>query len=123
MKVFSKNKQDNKTLQSIVLGLQDRKGLDIRILDLTKIQDASFDYFVIAHGTSKTQTEALGESVIEKVKETIQEKPLHKEGFMNAEWILLDYGNIIVHIFQEDKREFYNLEQLWADARIEKIEE
>lgn len=123
VKALSKNKSDNKLLQSIVLGLQDRKGLDIAVLDLTKITDASFDYFVIAHGTSKVQTGALAESVLEKVRDVVEIKPFHKEGFMNAEWILLDYGHILVHVFQEDTRHFYNLEQLWADAKTQIINE
>lgn len=123
MKSFSKNKSDNKLLQSIVLGLQDRKGLEVTLLDLTKIADASFDYFVIAHGTSKVQTAALAESVLEKVRDDIHIKPFHKEGFMNSEWILLDYGHILVHVFQEDTRHFYKLEQLWADAKTQIINE
>ena len=116
MKALSKNKSDNKLLQSIVLGLQDRKGLDIAVLDLTKITDASFDYFVIAHGTSKVQTGALAESVLEKVRDVVEIKPFHKEGFMNAEWILLDYVSVVAHIFYKDARHFYELEDLWSDA-------
>lgn len=119
---FSKNKSDNQILQSIVLGLQDRKAYEIRVMDLTGIKDASFEYFVVAHATSKVQTEALAESVVEKVRDMADKKPFHKEGFTNSEWILLDYGHILVHVFQEEKRYFYNIEQLWADAKMHEVE-
>ncbi|MCX6247932.1 MAG: ribosome silencing factor [Bacteroidetes bacterium] len=102
--------------------LVDKKAKDPVILDFGKIDSSLCDSFIICHGTSRTQVDSLAEGVIRDVKKKTGLNPLHREGFENAEWILIDYGDIIVHIFQESKREFYNLEQLWADADITKID-
>jgi len=102
----------------IVLGMEDTKAKNIVILDLQDIEHSITNYFVICHGSSKPQLEAIADSIIEKTVRNLKAKPWHKEGFENAEWILLDYVDVVVHIFREDKRDFYQLEKLWADAVI-----
>jgi ribosome-associated protein len=102
----------------IVEGMEDTKAKDIVILDLQDIEHAITNYFVICHGSSKPQLEAIADSIIEKTVRKLKVKPWHKEGFENAEWILLDFVDVVVHIFREDKRKFYQLEKLWADAVI-----
>jgi ribosome-associated protein len=102
----------------IVEGMEDTKAKDIVILDLQDIEHAITNYFIICHGSSKPQLEAIADSIIEKTVRKFKAKPWHKEGFENAEWILLDYVDVVVHIFKEDKRNFYQLEKLWADAVI-----
>lgn len=102
----------------IVEGIIDKKGKDIAVLDLQDIDHAITNYFVICHGYSKPQLEAIADGIIEKGLKNLGAKPWHKEGFENAEWILLDYVDVVVHIFREDRRGFYQLEKLWADAPI-----
>jgi ribosome-associated protein len=105
-----------------IQGLLEKKGKNIICLDLTEIDGAVCDYFIISHGDSTTQVSALAESVEETVRIEMSEKPWNSEGQTNATWILLDYSNVVVHVFQRDTREFYNLEELWADAKVRKIE-
>lgn len=106
--------------KEIVKGIQEKKGRDIISLDLKKIPNAISDVFVICSGSSSTQVEAIADAVEEVVRESLGDKPWHKEGFENAEWILLDYVNVVVHIFQDQARMFYNLEKLWDDATVKK---
>lgn len=108
--------------EAVVDALLDKKANEPVILDFKKLGSSLCDSFIICHGTSRTQVEALAEGVIREVKKKTGLNPFHREGFENAEWILIDYADIIVHIFQESKRYFYNLEQLWADAEFVKIE-
>ncbi len=117
------NIQLPETAQAIIKGIQHVKGKDIVCLDLRKITNRVAEYFIICHGDSNTQTKAISESIEEFTWKLIQEDPLHKEGKNNAEWILLDYFNVMVHIFHKDQREHYNLENLWADAPVYEIEE
>ncbi|GAB4260007.1 MAG: ribosome silencing factor [Vicingaceae bacterium] len=100
----------------IVKGMEEKKAENIVVLNLKKIKNAICDYFVICEGSSNTHVDAIADSIIEEVRKTLNEKPYHKEGFENAEWILLDYVNVVAHVFQPEKRAFYNLEDLWADA-------
>ena len=114
-----KKKSETKILAGYVAeGLADKKGVNIVILDFKDVDNAVTDYFVICHGTSRPQVEALAESVREKVGKKLGIKPWHHEGFENAEWILLDYVDVVVHIFRQEAREFYQLEKLWGDAGI-----
>ena len=99
-------------------GLAERKGKDIVLLDLKDVHNAVAGFFVICHGTSKPQVEALADSVRVKVGKEMGMKPWHHEGFSNAEWILLDYVDVVVHIFRKESRDFYQLEKLWADAKV-----
>lgn len=107
----------------IVKGIQEKKGTDIVIIDLKDIGNAIADFFIICTGASDTQVEAIAESVELEAKKGAEEKPWHREGFQNKEWILLDYANVVVHIFKNDVRSFYGLEELWGDAEISRIED
>lgn len=111
-----KDKALKNLVQTIVEGVQDIKGKDLVVLDLTKLPNAVTDYFVIATGDSSTQVEGLASSVVRRTRKDLKEKPWHEEGVGNSEWILLDYVNVVVHIFYRETREFYNLEDLWADG-------
>lgn len=109
-------------LQSAISAMQEKKAKGIISLDLSKIHNSITSYFVICHGTSKTQVDAIYDNVVKVVREKCETKPVNHEGVENAEWILIDYFDVIVHIFLEDIRSFYHLEDLWADAVIEKHE-
>ena len=106
---------------AVIKGMQEVKGKEIISIDLRKIPNAVCDYFVICHGTSNKHVEALAESVEKEVYKSLEEDPIHKEGREQAEWILLDYFNVVVHIFQRESREFYGLEKLWADADVKEV--
>jgi len=106
----------------IVKGIQEKKGLDIVILNLKNVDNAVADYFVICTGNSDSQIDAITDSVEKEVVEGLKESPWHREGFQNKEWILLDYVNVVVHVFRKDVRSFYGLEDLWGDAEISEIE-
>ena len=109
-------------LETIIEGIQEVKGIDTAILDLKKIETAVCKYFVICSGTSNTHVSSITDSVKKIVSKEIQEKPWHIEGLNTSEWVLIDYSDIVVHIFQEQTREFFRLEDLWGDARIRTIE-
>jgi len=111
-------KTENTLLKSIIKGIEEKKGFDIVSLDLSHIPSAVCKEFVVCSGSSTTQVEAIADSVLDEVRKTVNEKPWHTEGFENKEWILLDFVDIVVHIFQPEVREFYGLEELWADARV-----
>ena len=104
-----------------IQGIQEKKGNEIVSLDLRNIKNSVTDYFIVCHGNSRTQVEAIAKSVEEEIYKTIGENPWHREGFENAEWILLDYITVVVHVFQEEQRRFYGLEKLWADAEISRV--
>jgi ribosome-associated protein len=106
----------------IVKGIQEKKGTDIVILDLTRIGNAIADFFIICSGNSDSQLDAISESVEKEVLAAAKEKPWHSEGRQNKEWILLDYVNVVVHIFKNKARSFYGLDELWGDAVITKVE-
>jgi ribosome-associated protein len=110
-------------INAIVEGIQRKKGLDLVKIDLTKINHTECKYFIICHGNSNTQVDAIAHSVEETVEELMNEKAWHKDGYQNSIWILLDYADIMVHVFQKESRKFYDLENLWADAHIETIKE
>ena len=103
----------------IVEGILKKKGQGVVSLNLTKLPNAISNYFIICHANSKVQVEAIADSVLDETIKEKKAKPWHKEGFENAEWILLDYVDVVVHIFQDETRKFYNLEGLWADAEIQ----
>lgn len=108
---------DNKLVNSIVEGIKDKKGENITILDLRGIDGSICDYYIICDANSTTQTDAIADSVWDRVFEDLHEKPLHDEGRQNATWILLDYHEVILHIFHRPSRQFYSLETLWNDAQ------
>jgi ribosome-associated protein len=109
-------------LDAIVKGLDDVKAHDITIVDLTSVTHAISSYFVIAHGSSHTQVEALARSVEDVTREALGEKPVTVQGLRNGEWAILDYFNIVVHVFHEEARTRYGLEELWGDADIRRVE-
>lgn len=108
-------------LANIIKGIEEVKGNDIEILDLREIDSAVCDYFVICNGNSNTQVNAIVGSVQKLVSKEIKDKPWHVEGTDNAEWVLMDYVSIVVHVFQKEIREYYNIEGLWGDAKITTI--
>jgi ribosome-associated protein len=110
-------------VDAVVEGIQEKKGKSIVILDMTKIDNSICKYFVICDGDSNIHVDAVADSVDDYVREKLGEKPYHIEGQDNAEWILIDYVDVIVHVFQRSVREFYNLEGLWADAKRTEIED
>ena len=118
---MSKNNTDQH-ISLIIKGIEDVKGKDINILDLREIENTICDYFVICTGTSNTQVDAIVNSVRKTVSKEIQEKPLNVEGLTNSEWVLMDYVNIIVHVFQKHTRDHYDIESLWGDAKLTQIE-
>jgi len=103
-------------LKNVVKAMQDKKAKNIVSLDLNNISNAVTHYFVICSASSKTQVGAIFDNVMEMVKKNCGINPIHREGVNNSEWILLDYFDVVVHIFQDDTRSFYKLEDLWADA-------
>ena len=102
--------------------LDEKKAEDVRILDLRKVHGAPAEFFVIASGNVPSHVSALSDSVFETVKKATGLNPSKVEGYMNAEWILMDYFDVVVHIFQQSRRDFYRLEQLWEDGTVLDIE-
>lgn len=109
--------------EAIVEGIQEKKGTNIVVLDLRKIEHAVTSFFVICEGTSNTQVDAIASSVHEYVRAKLNDRPYRSEGYENAEWILLDYIDVVVHVFRKDVRSFYRLETLWGDATRKEIED
>ncbi|MFD2566205.1 ribosome silencing factor [Pseudotenacibaculum haliotis] len=105
----------------IIKGIDDVKGENVQLLDLRDIDNTVCDYFVICSGNSNTQVNAISGSVQKVVSKELKDKPWHIEGQNNSEWILMDYVNVVVHIFQKHVREFYDIESLWGDAKITQI--
>lgn len=103
-------------VETVIDGIQEKKGSKITVLDLRNIENMIAEFFVICEGDSNVHVDAVAESVEEIVRKDAGEKPLHVEGKRNAEWVLLDYMNVVVHVFQKQVRGYYNLEDLWADA-------
>jgi len=110
-------KEKNVLVQKIVEGIQERKGKKITVVNLSKL-DAPARYFVLCEGTSNTQILAITESVKVYVREQTGESPFATDGLTNALWIAMDYGDVMVHIFERETRQFYNLETLWSDAKL-----
>lgn len=106
----------------IIKGIEEVKGQDIQILDLRAIENTVCDYFIICNGTSNTQVNAIVNSIQKSVSKALKEKPWHVEGSNNAEWVLMDYVHVVVHVFQKHIREFYDIEGLWGDAKMVTIE-
>ena len=120
---MQKNQADAEQIVSeIIKGIEEVKGQEIQILDLRDIENTVCDYFVICSGTSNTQVNAIVNSVQKLVSKSLKEKPWHIEGSDNAEWVLMDYVHVVVHVFQKHIREFYDIEGLWGDAKSVSIE-
>jgi ribosome-associated protein len=119
--IVIKNYSTEKLVDAVVLGMQEKKANKIVILNLKKTNNSICDYFVICEAESTTQVDAIADSVEFIVKRDMNENSLHKEGFENAIWILLDYMDVVVHVFQRESREFYDLETFWEDAEKTEI--
>ena len=109
-------------IDQIVSAIQDVKGEDIMIFDLSEIENSVAETFIICSGNSNTQVNAISGSVEKKVRNELGERPWHVEGTENAMWVLVDYISVVVHIFQRETRSFYDLEELWGDAKITLVE-
>ena len=103
--------------------MQEKKANDIVVMDLRKVRNAVADFFVICSGSSDKQLDAIASSIDEEVYKGLKEDPWHSEGKNNKEWVLLDYSDVVAHIFKKDRRTFFSLEKLWGDAEITQIEE
>lgn len=109
-------------LDAVIAGIQEVKGRDIVHVDLRGVPNTVCDHFVICHGDSDTQVEAITRSVLETARKRAGEKPWHTEGERNAEWVLIDFVDVVVHVFHRDKRGYYALEDLWGDAALQRYE-
>jgi len=110
-------------IKELVLeGMRDKNALDITILDLTGIKNAVADYFILCSGNSDTQIDAISDSIEEQVHKNGGQHPLNREGRATKGWVLLDYVDVVAHVFKKDRREFYALEDLWGDAKITNVE-
>ena len=109
--------------KAIIKAIKQHKGKEVVSLDLREIETAICDFFIICHGTSSTHLSSIVDNVRKDVSKLLKEKPWHTEGEGNKEWILMDYFDVVVHIFNQEKRDFYKLENLWADAQIKYIEQ
>lgn len=118
-----KTLSSEKLSQVVVKGMQEKKANEIRVLDLKHISNSVADYFIICSGNSDTHIDAIANSVEEEVIKTDGQLPWHKEGSNNKSWVLLDYVDVVVHIFAKESRSFYGIEDLWADAEITEIEQ
>ena len=111
----------NPLVDAIVQGMQDKKGRNIVVVDLTEIPDTICQYFVIASGGSPLQVNAITRSVGEKALELVHQKPLAVDGLRHAQWVAMDYADVIVHIFLPEERAYYDIEHLWADAQLTEV--
>lgn len=116
-----KGVSSEKLSEAIVKGMQEKKAVDIVVMDLRKIKNAVADFFVVCSGSSDRQLDAIADSIDEVVFKSVKENPWHVEGKNNKEWMLLDYTDVVAHIFRKDRRDFYALERLWGDAEITEI--
>lgn len=120
---MSKNTQKQALINKIVEAIQDIKGEDIKIFDLSNIENSVAETFIICSGNSNTQVNAISGNIEKKVRNEVKERPWHVEGAENSMWILMDYVSVVVHIFQKKTRDYYEIEELWGDAKITTIEE
>ncbi|MFD1771319.1 ribosome silencing factor [Sphingobacterium suaedae] len=118
---MSKNKTElsGKLAEIVVVGMQEKKGNDIVRMDMRNVNATLSDYFVICHADSTIQVNAIAKSVEEEVYKAFGQEPWHKEGHGNGEWILLDFVDVVVHIFKTEKRSHYGIEDLWGDAQVQ----
>ena len=115
------NSNADQLITTVLSGIEDVKGQNINILDLRELENTVCDYFIICEGTSNTQVNAIVNSIQKKVSKELKDKPWHIEGSANAEWVLMDYVNVVVHVFQKHIREYYDIESLWGDAKTIEI--
>jgi ribosome-associated protein len=118
MDKIKESKSTNILIDAIIEGVRRKKGEGIIDMDLVKLNNTQCNHFIICHGNSNTQVEAIAQSIEDTVEELTGENVWHTDGYKNAQWILLDYSDVMVHVFQKDTRSLYDLESLWADAQI-----
>jgi ribosome-associated protein len=111
----------NELITNIIKSIEDIKGEEIILLDMKKIDNSPCDYFIICEGSSNTQVNAIVSKIKKNVSKLLSEKPLHIEGLENSKWVLIDYVNVVVHVFQKEIRKFYDIESLWEDAKHTKF--
>lgn len=116
-----KKSNADELISKIISGVEDVKGINISLLDLRDIENTVCSYFIVCNGSSNTHVNAIVSSVQKTVSKELREKPFHIEGLENSEWVLIDYVNIVVHVFQKHIREYYNIEELWGDAKTTQI--
>jgi ribosome-associated protein len=107
----------------ILEAIREKKGHQIVSIDLSEVENSICDFFIICHGESVTQVGAISESIEKKLKEEALTRAHHVEGLQNSQWVLLDYFDILVHVFQEEFRSFFKLEELWADGKVTRVTE
>jgi ribosome-associated protein len=117
-----KDGSSKKLCDAIVKGMVEKKAADILVMDLRKVKNAVADFFVICSGGSDKQLDAITQSIDEEVYKAVKENPWHVEGKNNKEWMLLDYFDVVAHVFRKDKRDFFALEKLWGDAEMTEID-
>jgi len=113
---------ESELIRKIIFGIEDVKGVDVNIMDLTNITNTVCGYFIVCTGTSNTHVAAIVSSIRKHVSKELKEKPFSIEGNENQEWVLIDYVNVVVHVFQREIREYYDIENLWGDAKITNVE-
>lgn len=116
-----KQMKEKQLIETIVEGIQEKKGKKITTVDLSNIESAAASYFVICEGQSTTQVAAIADSIREYVQQHTGTKPFGYDGYQNSQWIIIDYGSILVHVFLPEYRNYYKLEQLWNDAKLTEI--
>ncbi len=109
--------QIDNLIATILKAIDEIKGVDTQLLDLREIENTVCDYFIICTGTSNTHVNAISGAIQKKVSKALKDKPWHIEGEENSEWVLMDYINVVVHIFQKETRSYYDIESLWGDAK------
>lgn len=114
-------KYDTPVIEAAVEAIQDKKGGGITVIDLSEIESSSARQFVICQGKSTSQVSAIADAIREQVQEKTGLKPYNYDGYRNSQWIVIDYGDVMIHVFLPDFRTLYNLEELWADGKIEEI--
>jgi ribosome-associated protein len=119
--MVNKKERELQLIDEIILGIENVKGENIHQLDLRELDNTPCDFFIVCSGNSNTQVSAIVNSVQKTVSKSLHEKPFHIEGLDNAEWVLMDYVNVVVHVFQNQIRQYYNIEELWGDAKSTQI--
>ncbi|OUU20819.1 MAG: ribosome silencing factor [Flavobacteriaceae bacterium TMED48] len=117
----NKKEREKQLVDEIILGIENVKGENIHQLDLRELDNTPCDFFIVCSGNSNTQVSAIVNSVQKTVSKALHEKPFHTEGLDNAEWVLIDYVSVVVHVFQNQIRDYYNIEELWGDAKSTQI--
>lgn len=120
---MSKITEKELLVEKIIEAIQDTKGEDVLVFDLTNIENAVAETFIICTGNSNTQVSSIAGNIQKKVRIDLKDRPWHVEGTENSMWVLLDYVSVVVHVFQKETREYYDIETLWGDAKVTKIED